>query len=46
MESTESQFTTEIKQLLSGVITDPDIINYIAYKIREIHETYNDKQSA
>lgn len=46
MESTESQFTTEIKQLLSGVITDPDIINYIAYKIGEIHETYNDKQSA
>lgn len=46
MESTESQFTTEIKQLLSGVITDPDIVNYLAYKLAEIHETYNDKQSA
>ena len=46
MESTESQFTTEIKQMLSGSITDPDIVNYLAYKITEIHETYNDKQSA
>lgn len=46
MESTESQFMTEIKHLLSGVITDPDIINYLAYKISELHETSSEEKSA
>lgn len=46
MESTESQFTTEIKQLLSGVITDPDIVNYLVYKITELHETISEEKSA
>ena len=46
MESTESQFTTEVKQLLSGVITDPDIVNYLAYKITELHERISEEKSA
>ena len=46
MESTESQFTTEIKQMLSGSITDPDIVSYLAYKITELHETCDEKESA
>lgn len=46
MESTESQFTTDVKQLLSGVITDLDIVNYLAYKIAELHETSSEEKSA
>lgn len=46
MESTESQFTLEVKQLISGVVTDPDIVNYLAYKITELHETCNEQKSA
>lgn len=46
MESAESQFTTEVKQLLSGVITDPDIVNYLAYKITELHETISEEKYA
>lgn len=46
MESTESQFTTEVKQLLSGVITDPDIVNYLVYKLAELHETISEEKSA
>ena len=46
MESTESQFTTEVKQQLSGGITDPDNVNYLAYKLAELHETISEEKSA
>lgn len=46
MESTESLFTAEVKHLLSGSITDPDIVNYLAYKITELHETCDETESA
>ena len=40
------QFEEEVKVLLSGYFgTDPDTADYLALKVRKLHEKYSEKEN-
>lgn len=44
MNSSE-QFEKEVKVMLSGYLgSNPDAVNYLALKIRKLHEVYSKKE--
>lgn len=45
--SKNEQFEEDVKVLLSGYFgTDPDTADYLALKVRKLHEKYSEKENA
>lgn len=43
--SSSEQFEKEVKVILSGYLgSNPDAVNYLALKIRKLHEVYSKKE--
>ena len=43
--SSSEQFVKEVKVMLSGYLrSNPDAVNYLALKIRKLHEVYSKKE--